>query len=68
MYGGMIAPKWGYVATLAVARPLNDMARVAGRSSSNGRGVMMSTVDRFECADYGRQNEMTQVARSSVAR
>jgi hypothetical protein len=53
---------------------LSDMAKVADRSSSNGRGVKVSTMDRLECkrqkwrADYNWQNEMTQVAKCPVAR
>ena len=74
MYGWMIAPTVGYVAALVVAMRLSDMAKVADRSSSNGRGVKVSTMDRLECkrqkwrADYNWQNEMTQVAKCPVAR
>ena len=72
--GWMVAPTVGYVAAPVVAMPLSDMAKVADRSSSNGRGVKVPTVDRWECkrqqgrADYNWQNEMTQVAKSPVAR
>ena len=74
MDGWMIAPTVGYVAALVVAMPLSDMTKVADRSSSNWRGMKVSTVDRLECkrqqgrADYNWQNEMTQVAKSPVAR
>ena len=40
----MIAPAVGYVATLVVAMPWNDMAKVAGRSSAKGRRVKVPTV------------------------
>jgi hypothetical protein len=43
MDGWMIAPTVGYVAAL-VAMPLSDMAKVADRSSSNGRRVKVPTV------------------------
>jgi len=72
--GWMIAPTVGYVATPVMAMPLSDMAKVVDRSSHNGRGVKMPFVDRWKCkrqqwrADYNRQNEMIQVAKSPVVR
>jgi hypothetical protein len=70
MDGWIIAPPVGD----AVEMPLNDMAKVADRSSSNGRRVMVATVDRLECkrqqwgAAYDWQNEMTQIEKRPVAR
>ena len=63
----MIAPAVGYVATLVVAMPWNDMAKVAGRSSVKGRRVKVPTVEQWR-ADCNWQNEITQVAKSPVAR
>jgi hypothetical protein len=45
MDGWMIAPSVGDV----VAMLLSDMAKVADRSSSNGRRVKVPTVERLEC-------------------
>ena len=44
MDGWMVAPTVGHIATLVVAMPLSDMAKVADRSSSNGRRVKAPTV------------------------
>jgi hypothetical protein len=74
MDGWMVAPTVRYDAALVVAMPLSDMAKVADRSSSNGRRVKVPVVERLECkrqhwrADYDWQNGMSQVAKCPMAR
>jgi hypothetical protein len=70
----MISPTVRYGAAPVVAMPLTDMAKVDDPSSPNGRSAKLPTVDRWECkrqqwrANDNWQNEMTQVAKSPVAR